>query len=139
MDSTTYSEDTYPKAVVKDKMVIGVPYHILNKGGISKEAREVFDNSVDKLKKLGFEIREETSKGYYKYQNNGTIHYNKDYNRDFPEPRGKVLISVNTTCTTSDGVNIPYIGIKQDAGTRTVYDGLCPDKNFLIQLLNNIR
>jgi aspartyl-tRNA(Asn)/glutamyl-tRNA(Gln) amidotransferase subunit A len=58
MDSTTYSEDTYPKAVVKDKMVIGVPYHILNKGGISKEAREVFDNSVDKLKKLGFEIKE---------------------------------------------------------------------------------
>lgn len=112
----------------------------------AEQVDEIMDNvfkydflEPDNMKKLGFEIREETSKGYYKYQNNGTIHYNKDYNRDFPEPRGKVLISVNTTCTTSDGVNIPYIGIKQDAGTRTVYDGLCPDKNFLIQLLNNIR
>jgi len=112
----------------------------------AEQVDEIMDNifkydflEPDNMNKLGFEIKEETSVGYYKYQNNGTIHYNKDYNRNFPEPRGKVLISVNTTCTTLDGVNIPYIKIKQDAGTRTVYDGLCPSEDFLIQLLNNIR
>jgi aspartyl-tRNA(Asn)/glutamyl-tRNA(Gln) amidotransferase subunit A len=58
MDSTTYAEDTYPKRKIKNKMVIGVPYHILEKGGLSKEARENFDNSIEKLKNLGFEIKE---------------------------------------------------------------------------------
>jgi aspartyl-tRNA(Asn)/glutamyl-tRNA(Gln) amidotransferase subunit A len=58
MDSTTYKETTYPKSVVKDRMVIGVPYHILNNDGMSKEAREVFDSSIEKLKGLGFEIRD---------------------------------------------------------------------------------
>jgi hypothetical protein len=95
---------------------------------------------LDNMKKLGFELSEDhNDDGYYKYQNNGTIHYNKDYNRNFPEPIGKVLISVNTTYTTLAKENIPYIGIKQDGGTRSVYSGLCPNEDFLIQLLNNIR
>jgi hypothetical protein len=94
----------------------------------------------DNMKKLGYELSEDhKDDGYYKYQNNGTIHYNKDYNRNFPEPKGKVLISVNTTYTTLTKENIPYIGIKQDGGTRSVYSGLCPSEDFLIQLLNNIR
>jgi hypothetical protein len=94
----------------------------------------------DNMLKLGFELSEDhNNNGYYKYQNNATIHYNKDYNRNFPEPKGKVLISVNTTYTTLAKENIPYIGIKQDGGTRSVYGGLCPNEDFLIQLLNNIR
>lgn len=57
-DSTTYGEEIYPKKDLNKKPVVGIPYHILDKGGISKEAREVFDKSVQKLKDLGFEIKE---------------------------------------------------------------------------------
>lgn len=93
----------------------------------------------DNMLLLGFEQVGESSNGYYKYQNNATIHYNKDYNPNFPEPRGKVLISVSTVYTTLKGDVVPYIGIKQDGGTRASYNGLCPNEDFLIQLLNNIR
>ncbi len=59
MDSTTIDENTYSgNKKLKDNLVIGVPYHILNNDGMSKEAREVFDNSIQKLKDLGYEIRE---------------------------------------------------------------------------------
>ncbi len=57
-DSTTISTDTFPKKEVKDKMVIGVPYHILEKGGMKPEARKVFDDAVERLKTLGYEIRD---------------------------------------------------------------------------------
>ncbi|TSC70372.1 MAG: aspartyl-tRNA(Asn)/glutamyl-tRNA (Gln) amidotransferase subunit A [Parcubacteria group bacterium Gr01-1014_46] len=58
MDSTTINKNTYPAKEIKDKMIIGVPYHILEKGGMSKEARAVFDESIEKLKKLGFQIKD---------------------------------------------------------------------------------
>ncbi len=58
MDSTTISESTYPKKEVKDKMTIGIPYHILEKGGMKPEAREVFDKSVERLKALGYQIKD---------------------------------------------------------------------------------
>jgi aspartyl-tRNA(Asn)/glutamyl-tRNA(Gln) amidotransferase subunit A len=58
MDSTTISNTTYPKKEVKDKMVIGIPYHILEKGGMSSEARKVFDDAVERLKTLGYEIKD---------------------------------------------------------------------------------
>lgn len=40
----------------REKTRIGVPYHILEQDGISAEVRENFDESVRKLKDLGFEI-----------------------------------------------------------------------------------
>lgn len=58
MDSTTINGETFPKVEVKNNMSLGVPYHILEKGGMSKEAREVFDKSIEKLKNLGFEIKD---------------------------------------------------------------------------------
>ena len=58
LDSTTYGEGIYPKKESKGKLTIGVPYHILEKGGISKEAREVFDNSIEKLKTDGYDVKE---------------------------------------------------------------------------------
>jgi aspartyl-tRNA(Asn)/glutamyl-tRNA(Gln) amidotransferase subunit A len=58
MDSTTITDTTYPKKEVKEKMVIGVPYHILEKGGMSPVARKVFDDAVDRLKSLGYEIKD---------------------------------------------------------------------------------
>ena len=58
MDSTTFNEETYKKREVKEKMTIGVPYHILEKGGIPAESRKVFDESIQKLKDLGFKIKD---------------------------------------------------------------------------------
>jgi aspartyl-tRNA(Asn)/glutamyl-tRNA(Gln) amidotransferase subunit A len=54
-DSTTYYDSTYQKREVKDKMKIGVPYHILEKG-LDKDVRENFDISIKKLRDLGCEI-----------------------------------------------------------------------------------
>ncbi len=57
MDSTTFSENTY-KNSNKTPKILGVPYHILEKGGMTFEAREIFDKSIDKLKSLGYEIKD---------------------------------------------------------------------------------
>jgi len=57
MDSTTISENTYENSN-KTPKVLGVPYHILDKGGMTFEAREIFDKSIEKLKSLGFEIKD---------------------------------------------------------------------------------
>lgn len=57
MDSTTFGEDVYENREVKSKMTIGIPYHILEKG-LPKEIRENFDASVEKLKSLGFQIKD---------------------------------------------------------------------------------
>lgn len=56
MDSTTYPENLYPKR--KENKKIGVPYHILKGEGITKEVRENFDESIKKLKDLGYEIKD---------------------------------------------------------------------------------
>ncbi|MFZ2621086.1 MAG: Asp-tRNA(Asn)/Glu-tRNA(Gln) amidotransferase subunit GatA [Minisyncoccia bacterium] len=70
MDSTTYGEDIYAtaeseqwshdhqKRKSKEKLVIGVPYHILEKGGLSVEVLENFNKSIQRLKDAGFEIRD---------------------------------------------------------------------------------
>jgi aspartyl-tRNA(Asn)/glutamyl-tRNA(Gln) amidotransferase subunit A len=55
-DSTTYGPNVYQKREAKSKMTIGVPYHILEKGGLSLDVRENFDKSINKLKDLGYEI-----------------------------------------------------------------------------------
>ena len=59
MDSTTYSEDVYPKNKnSKNKsLTIGVPYHILEKG-LRGDVRKNFDESIEKLKKLGYKIKD---------------------------------------------------------------------------------
>lgn len=54
MDSTSVENENYKLKIENFK--IGVPYHLLNQDGISKEVKENFDESVEKLKKLGFEI-----------------------------------------------------------------------------------
>lgn len=91
----------------------------------------------DNLELLGFEVTEDKNNGYLKLQNNGKILWNPDYNRNFPESRGKVLISLNYGDTGEYGK--VYMGIKQDGGTRTVYNGLCNDEEMFIILLKNIR
>ena len=57
-DSTTYGDDIYPPKPTKDKLVIGVPYHILEKAGISGKILDIFNESIQKLKNLGYEIKD---------------------------------------------------------------------------------
>ncbi|MFZ2522085.1 MAG: Asp-tRNA(Asn)/Glu-tRNA(Gln) amidotransferase subunit GatA [Minisyncoccia bacterium] len=57
-DSTTFGDELYPRKESNKKLRIGVPYHILEKGGLNKDVRENFDNAIKKLKDLGFEINE---------------------------------------------------------------------------------
>ncbi len=60
MDSTSINESiTAPKILDKNaKIKIGVPYHVLEQDGISEEVRKNFDESINKLKELNFEIRD---------------------------------------------------------------------------------
>lgn len=58
MDSTTINEKTYPEISIKDKIVIGVPYSLVNQKGVDPKVKENFDYSVETLKKLGYEIKD---------------------------------------------------------------------------------
>ena len=60
-DGTTISEKTYsPEKIGKKKPVIGVPTHFLKGDGINKDVLINFNESLEKLKKLGHEIKEIT-------------------------------------------------------------------------------
>ncbi len=58
MDSTTFPTGLYPKKTVGGKLKIGVPYHILDQEGVDPATKKNFEDSVKKLKSLGFETRE---------------------------------------------------------------------------------
>ena len=89
----------------------------------------------ENMKLLGFDLIKDEN-GYLQYQNNGTRKYNVDYNPEFPEPKGKVILYINTTF---DRDKYFFVGIKNDGGTRSSYNGICDTEQFLIQLLNSIR
>lgn len=60
-DSTTIGETTYPKKSSSEKsgkIKVGVPMHFMNQGGIDPAVLANFNESVEKLKSLGFEISE---------------------------------------------------------------------------------
>ncbi len=59
LDGTTYGETIYPKKNTK-KLVVGVPYHILNQEGIDPVVRKNFDESIQKIKDLGSEVKDIT-------------------------------------------------------------------------------
>ncbi|MDQ5948906.1 MAG: aspartyl-tRNA(Asn)/glutamyl-tRNA(Gln) amidotransferase subunit [Patescibacteria group bacterium] len=56
-DSTTYPDGQYPQNTNK-KLVIGVPYHILEQEGIDQSVRDNFTESIKKLEQLGYEIQD---------------------------------------------------------------------------------
>lgn len=60
LDSITILDTTYPK--ISPKKVIGVPWKLINGQGIDPKVKENFAQSVEKLKKLGFEIKDITLK-----------------------------------------------------------------------------
>ena len=92
------------------------------------------------MKVLGFNCTKE-SDGYLAYENDGTKHYNKDYNTECPEPRGKVIININLNygCISEKFSQLPFMGIYNDGNTRTSYHGVIPSEEFLITLLNSVR
>ena len=59
MDSVSLPESFYTKHKKKEKLTIGVPIHFM-KEGIDEDVLENFNQSVDKLKSLGYEIKEIT-------------------------------------------------------------------------------
>lgn len=85
------------------------------------------------MKQKGFDLLEDKN-NILKYQNDGTKHRNKDYNKLYPEPKGKVVLYVNFDYTDS-----PFVEIRQDGDTRTVYHGICETEMFLDLLLDSIR
>jgi aspartyl-tRNA(Asn)/glutamyl-tRNA(Gln) amidotransferase subunit A len=58
MDSTSVDENIIKPKKIGEKVKIGVPYHILDQKGISGEVRKNFDESIEKLKSLDFEIKD---------------------------------------------------------------------------------
>lgn len=56
LDSTTVTDDLYPKKEVPKKMKIGVPYALLD--GVDEDVRKNFDTTLEKLKEAGHEIQE---------------------------------------------------------------------------------
>lgn len=58
-DSTTISDKTYsPGRLGKKKPIIGVPRHFLGGDGINKETLANFNESLEKFKKLGYEVHD---------------------------------------------------------------------------------
>ena len=57
-DSTTITDATYPKLSTKEKLTIGVPWDLVNGEGIDKEVKENFKQSIDKLEKSSFKIKD---------------------------------------------------------------------------------
>ncbi|MDE2188460.1 MAG: Asp-tRNA(Asn)/Glu-tRNA(Gln) amidotransferase subunit GatA [Patescibacteria group bacterium] len=60
LDSTTIDETTYQKEKgksKKEKLIIGVPWHFL-KEGLHADVKKVLDDTLKKLEKKGYEIRE---------------------------------------------------------------------------------
>jgi aspartyl-tRNA(Asn)/glutamyl-tRNA(Gln) amidotransferase subunit A len=59
MDSTTISDTTYsPKNVGNTKPVIGIPSEFLKGDGIDAEVLKNFNESVEKFKKAGYEVKD---------------------------------------------------------------------------------
>ncbi len=59
MDGTTIGDDTFPKKEFGDKKpVIGVPYAFTSQGGIDADVLANFTASIEKLKSLGYEIKD---------------------------------------------------------------------------------
>jgi aspartyl-tRNA(Asn)/glutamyl-tRNA(Gln) amidotransferase subunit A len=57
-DSTTIKNETYKVKKLSQKPVIGIPRHFLGGDGIDKDTMNNFNESLDKLKSLGYEIKD---------------------------------------------------------------------------------
>lgn len=57
-DSTTIKTETYKSKKISSKPVIGIPRHFLGGDGIDKDTMNNFNESIDKLKSMGYEIKD---------------------------------------------------------------------------------
>jgi aspartyl-tRNA(Asn)/glutamyl-tRNA(Gln) amidotransferase subunit A len=58
MDGTTIAPDTFPAQALKKKYTVGVPRAFMSQGGIDKAVLANFEESIERLKKAGIEIRD---------------------------------------------------------------------------------
>jgi len=58
MDSTSITDETYPKSERKKTYTIGVPWDLMNGEGIDSQVKENFKQSVRKFEDLGFTIKD---------------------------------------------------------------------------------
>jgi aspartyl-tRNA(Asn)/glutamyl-tRNA(Gln) amidotransferase subunit A len=56
LDSTSIKDTTYPK--ISQKKIIGVPWDLVNAEGVDVKVKENFKQSVEKLEKLDFKIKD---------------------------------------------------------------------------------
>jgi hypothetical protein len=90
------------------------------------------------MKKIGYQLISDKD-GYLKYENVAG-HIFPSYGKSC---RGKRIIYFNTTDAiferdTIDTENMIFMGIKEDADTRTVYNGVVNSKELLISILNYV-
>ncbi len=57
-DSTTIKKETYKSKKISGKPIIGIPRHFLGGDGIDKDTMDNFNESLDKLKSLGYQIKD---------------------------------------------------------------------------------
>jgi aspartyl-tRNA(Asn)/glutamyl-tRNA(Gln) amidotransferase subunit A len=58
LDSTSITDETYPHAPVKEKLIIGVPWGLINKEGIDLKVKENFNEVIKNFENLGYEIKD---------------------------------------------------------------------------------
>lgn len=58
MDSTSHENKVETQNLKSESRIIGVPFSLLEMEGVSKEVKENFNESVEKLKQLGCEIKD---------------------------------------------------------------------------------
>ena len=58
MDSTTITDETYPKSDVKQKYTIGVPWDLIKREGIDLKVKENFKEAINRLESFGFEVKD---------------------------------------------------------------------------------
>ncbi len=88
------------------------------------------------LKTLGFDLIKDQD-GYLQYSNDGKNFFDRHYNKDYPLPKGKRIIYIN--CTYSPNEEVVFVGVREDGGTRSCYNGICGDENFFKLLIENTK
>ena len=61
-DSTSITDTTYKKSPAKKEYTIGVPWDLVNGEGVDEKVKENFKESIQKIEKLGFKIKDITLK-----------------------------------------------------------------------------
>lgn len=108
-----------------------IPKYLTKRCSYDKQRFSITD---DMMKYLGFDCTKSNG-DYATYINNGSRHWNKDYNSDFAESRGWVVIHINRDYSKTG----TFARIEQDGGTRKVFHGSIASYEALVMILASIR